>query len=73
MAYKKTVIGLLAGLLMLSACSRTAPCPSGLTLSELGPDPQTEMERLLAPLTTSVTSPPSVPSTAASALPSRNF
>lgn len=46
MLYRKTVIGLLAASLTLSACQKPAcSYPAAPTLSELGPNMQDEMEK----------------------------
>lgn len=57
MGYKKNVSALLLALLILNGCNRTDALPYSPTLSTLGPDMQEEMERLLAPRTTSASTP----------------
>jgi hypothetical protein len=53
MRYKLIGMMLLINSLLLSGCTQTPVYPSELTLSQLGPNPQEEMERLLAPQTIS--------------------
>jgi hypothetical protein len=57
MVYKKNVSALLLGLLLLSGCTQIAAFPYSPNLSTLGPDMQDEMELLLAPQTTSASTP----------------
>jgi hypothetical protein len=57
MGYKKNVSALLLALLISGGCTRTDALPYSPTLTQVGPDMQELMESLLAPRTTSVSTP----------------